>query len=62
MEKHIQKLKLVEQMLTGNGGKTLSLYNTAHLISDCIINTKNFMVPLSVTVVTNPGHEEDLHE
>lgn len=54
--------KLVEQIPTGTFGKTLTLYSTAHLISDNdIINTKDLMVPLSVTVVTNPDHEEDLN-
>lgn len=61
-KKHFKNQKLVEQMLTGNWGKTLSLYSTAHLISDCIINTTDFMVPYSVTVVTNPGHEEDTNK
>lgn len=53
MEKHFENQKLVEQMLTRNGGKTLSLYSTAHLISDCIINKKKLYGP----IICNSGHQ-----
>lgn len=63
MEKHFENQKLVEQMITGNWGQTLSLYSTAHLIVLLYHKHKiTFMVPLSVAVVVNPGHEEDLHK